>query len=120
MTDALKEVSAGVAKDVQELKQSFQAAIRVDSDEEGEEAGSAAAATAQEGLRVEVEGASAGPTEEDLRTREVVDRLDAVEVEPDSGLEKSLKVRPGAAAPASLSLIAVVSVSHSCHCLLCT
>ena len=37
VSGALKEVSAGVAKDVQELKASFQAAIQVDSDEEDEE-----------------------------------------------------------------------------------
>lgn len=39
MAGAFKDVSAGITKDVQELKESFRAAIRVDSDEENEDLG---------------------------------------------------------------------------------
>jgi len=58
VSGALKEVSAGVARDVRELKESFQAAIQVDSEDEEEGEDERIAAAASGG------SAQAGPPEE--------------------------------------------------------
>lgn len=65
VSGALREVSAGVAKDVMELKESFQAAINVDSDEEGQSEYEEEEEESAEGGDEEPSG-SAPPAEGDL------------------------------------------------------
>jgi len=86
VSGALKEVSAGVAKDVQELKASFQAAIRVDSDEEEEEE-EEMAEKEEEDFVAPAAAAAAEPTQEELKRQQVLQRLEGDNTEIEKGLK---------------------------------
>mmetsp|Transcript_30158 Transcript_30158/g.77992 ORF Transcript_30158/g.77992 Transcript_30158/m.77992 type:complete len:689 (-) Transcript_30158:198-2264(-) len=92
VSGALREVSAGVAKDVMELKESFQAAINVDSDEEGQSEYEEEEEESAEGGDEEPSG-SAPPaeapelTEEERIRQEVLARLEGGDTEFEKGVK---------------------------------